>query len=54
MKWYKVTAYYPLTQISSGIHATDEHDAHDQAVELFADIWGDNARQFEHIEIEEQ
>lgn len=53
-KWFTVTAYYPLTQISSGIYAHDTAHAEEIALELFAELWGDNARNPEHIESEEQ
>jgi hypothetical protein len=48
-KHWKVTAYYPLTEISIVVEAEDEERAEEIALEIIVDEWGKSAYRYEHM-----
>jgi hypothetical protein len=48
-KHWRVTAFYPLTEISLTVEAMGEEQAEEIALEIIADEWGKSARYYEDM-----
>ena len=53
-KWWTVTTHYPMTSMSVAVVADNEPHAHDTALQVMVDEWGEGARKYDDVHISEQ